>query len=228
MRRGSFVADGCDRNQGMSNITEFFDFFHIRHYGNPPEALTVELSNGEQARGRLIPGVLEDFSFGWSVETTYGIYRARSEALLDAADKQEATSTLCQALLSCVVVLTVSGLETLVVAAAAAAAAGSPVKRPTQSIDEFIRIVEGLDGYKPIESKDRAPLGRLFDVRHAIVHYGWRVTSKLQGRVDHRVPVQKEVFLDPGNVRKVLQVADRFAEGVRGCFPSDLSGTEVS
>lgn len=196
-----------------NNSDDFFDFFDIRNNGELQEKTHIPDGKGGYQDVVWKGGFLEDFEFGWNVETTYGIYRQRIEPLLALAEQQEPRSTAAQALLSSAIVLAVSGLETLI------CTVGKLKKAPDQSIQEHIKIVEKAEGYKPIDLKDVAPLGRMFSARHAIIHRGWRLTKSLQKQIDKRAPMQKELIFGVAQVRRVIEAADRFATSVKGCFP---------
>ncbi|WP_437688449.1 hypothetical protein [Sorangium sp. So ce176] len=205
-----------------SKPQRFFDFFNIRNNGEllPNEKLEYKVPSGdgkEEVKIQTVRwrhGFSDGFEFGWSKDTTYNLYRARVEELLRLASEQNNSADAVQALLASAIVLTVSGLEALVCAAAKLR------DKPRQSIDEFIRVASGLEGYMEIDRKDRMPLQRMFDVRHAIVHYGWRVTDDLRGSIDSRCSSGEELLFDVDNVRKVIEAADRFASCVAPCFPS--------
>ncbi|WP_437618570.1 hypothetical protein [Sorangium sp. So ce1151] len=202
--------------------SRFFDFFDIRNNGEiiPPTKLEYKVTSGdgkEEVKNQTVRwghGFVESFESGWSQETTYELYRARIEELLRLASEHSDNDVAVQALLASAIVLTVSGLETLVCAAAKLKQA------PRQGIDEFIGSVSGLKGYVAMNKKDRMPLQRMFDARHAIVHYGWRITTDLQGSIDGRSSSGEELLLNVQNVRKVIEAADRFASCVAPCFPS--------
>ncbi|MDD5308748.1 MAG: hypothetical protein PHU25_15630 [Deltaproteobacteria bacterium] len=195
----------------MSNgeSKQCFDFFAASLNGEPPEEIHIATPNGHGRTHTLREGLEEDFGFGWNTETTYGLYRGRAESLLMLAGRSDIDEEAVQALLASVIVFVASGLEALVRTAA-----------KVRQVDDFIRLVEDVAGYVPIDPRDHAPLGRLFQIRHAIVHNGWRVTKKIQGQVSGRMPRGKELHFGYDEVRAVVEAADRFAKCVAPCFPN--------
>lgn len=226
----------------MSSQTKrrYFDFFNVRENGALQPSTRVPDGKGSMQTVRWRGGFFESYDYGWSKETTYDPYRKRISALLKLAEQHDDDSGECQALLSSAIVLTISALEVLVRHALPRKrrndkkekdeTPGKPEEgekrdaRETdfirQEIGEFVRLVEKLDGYRPIDPRDRMPLDRLFDVRHSIIHNGWRVTRDLQAKVDSRLMLQEELFFHIDEVRRVIEAADRFADCVAGCYHS--------
>lgn len=226
---------------------KYFDFFDIRDNGALPPVTRISDGKGSMQTVTWRGGCFEGFEYGWSKETTYDLYRSRISALLKMAEQHENDSEECQALLTTAIVLTISALEVLVRNAIPRKKKNDEKEKEAveggleegkkrggretdfirQDVGEFVRLVERLDGYKPIDPKDRAPLDRLFDVRHCIIHNGWRVTHDLQAKVDSRMRLQEELFFHVDGVRKVIAAADRFADCVADCYgKADCGSTE--
>jgi hypothetical protein len=207
--------------------SKFYDFFDVANNGTLPEICqsTWTLVSPDSNADPIIEATstyslgnafLEDFEYGWTKETTYDLYRHRIDALLVVAEAHDPMSKIFQALMCAALVFTVSGLETLVRTAA-------KLPRTTslrQEIGAFISAVEKLQGYLPVAESDRAPLARLFEVRHAIVHEGWRWTADLKKMNDRRSPDTTELLFDLDGVRRIIAAADRFANGIAPIFPS--------
>lgn len=217
---------------------KYFNFFDIRENGALLPVSRIPDGRGSMQTVTWRGGFFEGFEYGWSKETTYDLYRRRISALLEMAERHDNDSEECQALLTSAIVLTISALEVLVRNAIprkeksgekekeepggnleeADEEGGRETDFIRQDIGEFVRLVEKLEGYKPIDPKDRAPLDRLFDVRHCIIHNGWRVSRHLQAKVDRRMMLQEELLFHIDGVRAVIEAADRFADCVAECY----------
>lgn len=191
---------------------KFFDFFDVKKVGKPNEKVKIKSANGETRTYWFECGFIEDFSWGWNKETTYDLYRKRIDALLELAEQHEDESDTCQALLASALVFAVAGLESLV------RAVSKKGKRPNQSSDEFFWKVEANPEYQKLDTKDKTALSKLFQVRHAVVHCGLKMTPKLNGKINRRAPVGEDLMFESEKVLEVINAADRFALRIAQCF----------
>ena len=199
----------------MSKKIKYFDFFNVKKVGKPKEKMQIKGTNGEAFSCWFECGLIEDFNWGWNKETTYDLYRKRIDALLELAEQHADESDACQALVASALVFAVAGLESLVLAVS------KEGKRPNQSIDEFFRKVETIPGYKKLDAKDNTALSILFQVRHAIVHCGLKMTPKLHGKIKRRAPVGENLMFEKEKALEVIKAADRFALCIEQCFDNN-------
>ncbi len=193
----------------MDSKAASVDFFDVKSWGDLPEVAKGIDGTGKPFTQRWVHGSMEDFEFGWSRATTYDPYRAKVESLLRLAEEAQDEAAV-QTLLQAAIVFTVSGVEALM-----------QFRTPSvdeHSIDAYEAVLSTAPGYPPPRPGDKEALGRLFQVRHAIIHYGGRVTHKLFGRISARTPRNSPIQLGTKETREIVLAADRFADRADKCL----------
>jgi len=157
--------------------------------------------------------LFEDFSYGWSKETTYDRPRQRAIDLINHAASIGDTESQ-QALLQCAIMFMIAGLESFFQFAANHRELRVPI---FQKFKVYEKVAKQYPEYEKIDHQDRAALRRLFLVRHAIVHNDGRITKQLRANLNGSVNKSEKIHLSAESILPVIDAADKFVESVCRC-----------
>lgn len=152
-------------------------------------------------------GFVEDFEFGWSLETTLDPLCDDARRLLELAG-----SSNDQACIRAAIVNLVCGLEAYI-----AVALGSPPSQNLPAYNQALRAEFGAR-YVPPEGRSAKALARLFMVRHAIIHRGSRATEDVASATN--ITRNSLLEFEAGEVEEVIGVVKAYAASIQTLRPN--------